>query len=79
MILLTLDFIRLLLLAALIALPVSLWGIQRWMQGFAFRATLSWGLLLLPVPVLIGITVLTTAWLTLRAARMNPVQSLKQE
>jgi putative ABC transport system permease protein len=79
MILLTLDFIRLLLLAALIALPVSLWGIQRWMQGFAFRAKISWGLLLLPVPVLIGITVLTTAWLTLRAARMNPVQSLKQE
>jgi len=36
-------------------------------------------LLLLPVPMLIGVTVLTTAWLTLRAARMNPVQSLKQE
>jgi putative ABC transport system permease protein len=49
------------------------------MQGFAFRASLNWSLLLAPVPVLIIITLATTGWLTLRAARVNPVSSLKDE
>jgi len=77
--LLTWDFIRLILLASLFALPLSLIAIRGWMQGFAFRAPLSWGLLLAPVPVLIFITLFTTGWLTLRAARVNPVSSLKDE
>jgi putative ABC transport system permease protein len=77
--LLTWDLLRLILPAALIALPLALMAIHRWMQGFAFRAPFSWGLLLAPVPVLITITVAATGWLTLRAARVNPVDSLKEE
>jgi len=77
--LLTWDFIRLILLASLFALPLSLIAIRQWMQGFAFRASLNWALLLAPVPVLIIITLATTGWLTLRAARVNPVNSLKDE
>jgi len=77
--LLTWDFIRLILLASLFALPLSLIAIRQWMQGFAFRAPLNWGLLLAPVPVLILIALATTGWLTLRAARVNPVNSLKEE
>lgn len=77
--LLTWDFVRLILLAAVIALPLSFITIQQWVQGFAFRAPPSWGLLLAPVPVLIAITAATTGWLTFRAARVNPVQSLKDE
>jgi len=77
--LLTWDFIRLIMLASLFALPLSLMAIRQWMQGFAFRASLSWSLLLAPVPVLIIITLATTGWLTLRAARVNPVSSLKDE
>jgi putative ABC transport system permease protein len=77
--LLTWDLIRLILLASLVALPLSLIAIRQWMQGFAFRASLNWSLLLAPVPVLIIITLATTGWLTLRAARVNPVSSLKDE
>lgn len=77
--LLTWDFIRLILLASLFALPLSWIAIRGWMQGFAFRAPLNWGLLLAPVPLLIMITLATTGWLTLRAARVNPVNSLKDE
>ncbi|MDO6429288.1 ABC transporter permease [Flavitalea sp. BT771] len=77
--LLTWDFVRLILLASLFALPLSLIAIRQWMQGFAFRASLNWSLLLAPVPVLIIITLATTGWLTLRAARVNPVRSLKEE
>jgi len=77
--LLTWDLIRLIGPAALIALPLSLIAIRAWMQSFAFRAPFSWGLLLAPVPVLIIIILTSTGWLTLRAARVNPVSSLKEE
>ncbi|MBN8854322.1 MAG: hypothetical protein BGO55_07990 [Sphingobacteriales bacterium 50-39] len=77
--LLTWDLIRLILPAALIALPLSLIAIHQWMKSFAFRAPFSWALLLAPVPVLIIIILTSTGWLTLRAARINPVSSLKEE
>ena len=77
--LLTMDFIRLLLLASVIALPISVWGLLEWMQGFAFRASLSWWLLVTPIPVLIAVIIATTGWLTFRAARVSPVRSLKEE
>jgi putative ABC transport system permease protein len=79
MTMLTWDFVRLILLASFFALPLSLIAVRGWMQGFAFRAPLHWGLLLAPVPVLVIITIMTTGWLTLRAARVNPVNSLKDE
>jgi hypothetical protein len=77
--LLTWDLISLILPAALVALPLSTMAIRQWMQGFAFRAPFSWGLLLAPVPMLIIIIIFSTGWLTLRAARVNPVNSLKEE
>ena len=77
--LLTTDLIRLMLLASVVALPVSVWLILQWMQGYAFRAPLSWELLLAPLPALLVVTLGTTAWLTMRAARANPVESLKEE
>lgn len=77
--LLTWDFIRLIGLATLPALPLAKWLIQQWLFSYAFRAPLSWSLLLLPVPVLAAFTMAATAWLTFRAARANPVQSLKEE
>jgi len=77
--LLTWDFIRLILLATLPALPLAAWLIRQWLFGYAFRAPMSWGLLLVPVPALAAFTLLATAWLTFRAARANPVRSLKEE
>jgi putative ABC transport system permease protein len=73
------GFIRLLVLASLMALPIALWMIRAWMQGYAFHAPLSWWLLLLPLPVLIIVTLGATSWLTLRAANANPVNALKEE
>lgn len=77
--LLSMDFVRLILLASLVALPMSWWLIQRWMEGYAFRAPMSWELLVVPIPLLLAVTFGATAWLTWRAARVNPVQSLKEE
>ncbi len=77
--LLTSDLLQLLVLASLLALPLSLWLIRQWMQGFAFRASLSWMLLLAPLPLLLLVTFAATFLLTVRAARMNPVSALRSE
>ena len=77
--LLTADLLRLLVLASVLALPLSLWLIRQWMQGFAFRASMSWLLLLAPLPVLLIVTFATTFLLTIRAARVNPVAALRSE
>ncbi len=76
--LLTAEFVRLMVLASLVALPLSIWMILQWEQGYAFRADLNWWLLLAPLPVLMVVTLGTTAWMTWRAARVNPVESLKE-
>jgi putative ABC transport system permease protein len=77
--LLTTDLLQLLALASLLAIPLSLWLIRQWMQGFAFRASMSWVLLLAPLPVLLIVTFATTFFLTMRAARVNPVTALRSE
>ena len=60
-------------------MPLSWWIIHQWMQGYAFRAPLNWWLLVLPIPVLLVITIGATSWLSWRAARVNPVDSLRSE
>ena len=77
--LLSMDLVRLLLVASILALPLSWWIIHQWMQGYAFRAPLNWWLLVLPIPVLLVITIGATSWLSWRAARVNPVDSLRSE
>jgi len=77
--LLTAELVGLIGLASLVAAPVAAWMVQKWMQGYAFRAPFSWWLLVVPAPVLLIVTVGTTGWLTWKAARVNPVESLKEE
>jgi putative ABC transport system permease protein len=73
------EFISLVLLAILIAYPVGWYFINRWLQDFAYRTTISWWVF--PVA---GITVLLIAALTIsfqaiKAAFANPVKSLRTE
>lgn len=77
--LLTVELVGLIGLASVVAAPVAAWMVQKWMQGYAFRAPFSWWLLVVPAPVLLLVTIGTTGWLTWKAARVNPVESLKEE
>jgi putative ABC transport system permease protein len=77
--LLSTGFTRLVLVAVVIAVPLSVWAINRWLEGFAFHVTVNW--LIFPLAAL---TALVFAWVTvsfesLRAAVMNPAESLKVE
>jgi len=77
--LLTWDSLRLIIVAGLVALPVSLWLIAQWLQGYAFRSDLTWWQFAIPVVALVLVAIVTTAYLTIRSALMNPVLTLRDE
>ena len=65
-------------LAALIALPIAGWLMNRWLNGFAYRVTVSPWTFASAAAVLLAITLGTVGVTSIRAARANPVKSLRQ-
>jgi len=78
-ILLSKDSLMLVLLATLIAFPLSWWAMHRWLEGFAYRISLSPGLFVIAGTALIVITLLTISFQSIRAAVANPAHALKQD
>lgn len=79
LVLLTWDVVRLILWCSLIAIPLAFLLVGRWLDGYAFRAPLSWWQMALPIPILVLLALATTGWLSVRAALASPVRSLKEE
>ena len=76
---LSLEFVRLVFISFLIAVPLSWWVMHKWLSDFAFRTPLSWWVFLISGALMILIAVLTLSIQTLRAAMANPVKSLRME
>jgi ABC-type antimicrobial peptide transport system permease subunit len=79
MVLLSNDFIKLVLIAFLIATPLAWWAIHRWLDDFVFRTSVSWWIFGLSGTGMIIIALATLSVQTLRSARANPAKSLKTE
>jgi ABC-type antimicrobial peptide transport system permease subunit len=77
--LLTKQFLLWILLANIIAWPVAYIAMRRWLENYAFRTSLGLGLFLLSAVLALVITMLTVSFQALRAARANPVDSLRYE
>ncbi|MEM1325709.1 MAG: ABC transporter permease [Bacteroidota bacterium] len=77
--LLSKDFIKLVLIAFVIATPVAYYFMNDWLQDFAYRVELQWWTFALAGLAAIGIALLTVSFQSVRAALMSPVQSLKNE
>jgi len=73
------DFLKLVLIALLIAVPVSWWAANQWLQSFAYRINLNAGIFLITGAMLVAITLLTISFQTIKAAIANPVKSLRSE
>jgi putative ABC transport system permease protein len=67
------------LLANLIAWPIAWYALNRWLQNFAYRTSLSWWIFIVAGMSVMAVVLLTMSWQTLRAARTNPVDLLKYE
>lgn len=73
------DFIKLVLLAFIIAVPIAWWGMNKWLQSFAYRTEISWWLFVTDGALMIVIALLTLGFQTIKAASANPVKSLRAE
>jgi putative ABC transport system permease protein len=77
--LLSREFILLVLLSTVIAAPLAGWSVHQWLQDFAYRTTMPWWIYILAGFTAVIIALLTASFQAIRAARANPVNSLKAE
>lgn len=73
------DFIRLVCIAILLAVPIAWWGMHRWLQDFAYRTEISWWFFAVAGLGAIAIAIMTISVQAVRAAMANPVHSLRSE
>ena len=78
-IMLSKDFLKLVVIAALIAFPIIWWAMNIWLNGFAYHIQISAGIFLIAGLSIILITLLTISFQTIRAAIANPVASLRTD
>jgi len=73
------DFLKLVVLASVIAIPVSWFAMQRWLLDFEYRIPLNWQLFLVAGLLSSAIALITLSIRAIQAARVNPVSSLRSE
>ena len=73
------DFIRLVIIAFVIALPIAWWASHNWLEDFVYRTSMSWWVFIASGIIMILIALLTLSIQTIRAATANPVKSLRTE
>jgi putative ABC transport system permease protein len=66
-------------LAFLLAIPVSYYAMNKWLENFAYKTTLSWWIFALAGLLALGIALLTVSWQSWKAATRNPVEALRYE
>lgn len=76
-IMLSSDFIRLVLVAFVIACPAGLYIMHKWLENFAYKTKLSWWIFGYAGIIALGIALLTVIWKSWHAATRNPVDSLR--
>jgi putative ABC transport system permease protein len=77
--LLSKDFLKLVAVGFALAVPVAWWGMQRWLEGFAYRIDLGPLLFLAAGALTLLVALVATGTQALRAARTNPAQALRDE
>jgi putative ABC transport system permease protein len=73
------DLFRQVLVAIFIAVPISWWIMNQWLNGFAYRIPMGIGVFLIAGFSIISITLLTISYQAIKAAFRNPVASLRAE
>jgi putative ABC transport system permease protein len=77
--LLSVDFVKLVFIAAIISLPIAYFSMDSWLQAYTYRITPDWIQFALPVGAVLLIAGLTISFHVVRAARTNPANTLKYE
>ena len=73
------DFLKLVIVAALITFPFAWWVMHKWLENFALRINISWWISLLSGITAVMIALITICFQAIKAAVANPVNNLKTE
>lgn len=73
------GFLKLVLLALVIALPLSWYAMNKWLEAFTYRTEIAWWTFVLAAALVAVIAWLTVCYQSIRAAFANPVKSLRSE
>jgi putative ABC transport system permease protein len=76
---LSMDFVKLVVLSIIIAAPIAYWAMTKWLQDYAFRISMSWWMIAAAGSAAIIIALLTICFHSIKAALMNPVKSIRTE
>jgi len=77
--LLSIDFIKLVAIAIVIASPIAWWAMTKWLEDFAYKITIGWWMFALAAVVAICIALLTVSFQSIKAAIANPIKALRSE
>jgi putative ABC transport system permease protein len=73
------EFVKLVVIACIIAFPLSYWAMNKWLQDFAYRITIVWWVFALAALAAIIIAFVTISFQAIKAAVANPVKALRTE
>jgi ABC-type antimicrobial peptide transport system permease subunit len=79
MVMLSKDFVLLIVIAMMIAFPLAWIAMNAWLDGFAYRVDIGSDVFIIAAVALVLLTLLTVSYQSLKAALMNPVKSLRTE
>ena len=77
--LLSKDLLKPVMLGTIIAIPAGFWIMNKWLEGFAYKITISWWMFLLAALTAILIALITVSYQAMKAALANPIKSLRTE
>jgi putative ABC transport system permease protein len=77
--LLSKEFLKLVMISIVFATPIAWWAMNKWLQSFVYRVTISWWMFVLAGAIAICIALLTVSFQAIKAAIANPVKSLRTE
>lgn len=77
--LLSKDFLKLVLIALVVASPLAWYAMNQWLEDFAYKINIEWWMFALTGVLAVAIALLTVSFQSVKAALMNPVKSLKTE
>ena len=77
--LLTSGFLKLVLMAVVIAIPIGWWAMDKWLEGFAYKTNIGWWVFAFAGISTMAIALLTVGWQSFKAATTNPIEVLQRE
>ncbi|HTD98246.1 MAG TPA: ABC transporter permease [Mucilaginibacter sp.] len=76
---LSIEFLRLIIVAIVISFPITWFAMYKWLQNFAYRIDIQWWIFVLAGGIALSIAFITISFQSIKAAMANPVKSLRSE